>query len=174
MEQSTTSAFKKTLIYGSILGLVLVIYAFILHKTDLEKNTLLGMMDYIFLIAAIVMAILCIRNRNNGGYISYGKALGIGVLTIVWASIIVAVYSYILTKYLDPSILEKARALALEKIEKSGNEQSEMISKMMDFMITPAFTSIMAFIGKVFLGTLFSLIIAAFLKKDKDIFSEAE
>jgi|WetSurMetagenome_2_1015567.scaffolds.fasta_scaffold352845_2 hypothetical protein len=175
MEQSSTSQFKKTLIYGTILGFVLVVYSFILHKTNLENNTWLVLLHYIFVIAAIVVAIQCFRNQFNGGYISYGKALGTGILIVLWASIILTIYTYILTKYIDPSIMEKAKGLAMQKVENSGNEQqSEMATKMMDIMMTSGFMSLMTFIGNIFFGTIFSLIIAAFLKKDKDIFSETE
>jgi len=175
MKPTSKSQLTKTIIYGTILGLVLVIYSFILHKTNLEKNMWLSLFQNIFLIAAIILSIQCFRNRFNEGYISYGKALGTGVLTIIWASLIVAIYTYLFTKYIDPTAIENARELALKNIENSNNEdQIELMSKIFNFIFSSSIMSVLTFIGNVFKGTIFSLIIAAFLKKEKDILTVNE
>jgi hypothetical protein len=173
MEQKPTSLLKKTLLYGLILGITMIVYSYVLYLAKLDKNTLFSLVQYVFMITAIVIAIQCYRNRECEGYISYGKAFGTGVLTVLWASILVSVYTYIFMTMIAPDIMEQTKALTMEKLENSGNEeQMEAMSGVMNAVLSPGFVTFMAFVVYVFIGTIFSLVIAAFLKKDKDIFTE--
>ncbi len=66
--------------YGAMLGLVLVVISLLIYILELYENQWISIISTIALIAGIVMGIKKFRDQENGGFISYGSALGYGTL----------------------------------------------------------------------------------------------
>ncbi|QNP51020.1 DUF4199 domain-containing protein [Hymenobacter qilianensis] len=73
---STTSVGLR---YGLLTGIVSIIYSFILLAANLEQNTALSLLGIVILIGGIFLAHKNYK-ENNGGFMSYGQGLGIGVI----------------------------------------------------------------------------------------------
>jgi riboflavin transporter FmnP len=159
---------------GAILGAGLLIFTLILYITNLTYSKGLGYLSYLIIIGGIILGIKNFRDHEQQGFITYGKAVGAGVLTVVFASIIMAIFNYILFKVIDPNLIEKGMEIArTQMMEKNLNDdQIEMAMKMTRTIMSPGVMAIITILGNAFMGTIFSLIIAAFMKKDKNIFNQ--
>jgi hypothetical protein len=104
-----------------------------------------------------------------GGTLTYGQAVGVGVLAMVFASVISGLYNFLLFQVIDPSLQEQLRVFTEEQIIKQGRvpeEQLEMAVNMAAKFQTPPIMFAMAVVGGAFIGTIISLITAIFIKKN--------
>lgn len=176
MEQTTKpNLLKSTMTSGAILGVVLVIFSLVIYMTNLTYVTGIGYISYLFIIGGIVLGIKNYRDQEQQGFISYSQALGAGMLTVMFASIIVAVFVYLLYSVIDPGLIEKGIEVARENMAKKNlnDEQVELAINMTKKFMSPGFIVIFTILGYAILGLIFSLIAAAFMKKEKNIFSDA-
>ena len=86
-----------------------------------------------------------------------------------FAGIFAAATTYIIMKF-DGSLSDQMLNLMEEEIMKSGmsDDMLENVEKMYKIMVTPGVVAFSGFINKVFTGTLISLIVAAFVKKNPE------
>ncbi len=170
MEPKKNSIFNHALTYGAIVGIALIIWTILLFIMDLSFNKWLGYVSYLFIIAGIILGMKSYRDNVQGGFINYGKALGIGVLISLIAGIISALYFLIHINFVDTEFLAKSQQFTEEQMLSKGltEEQVEMQIEMTSKFMRPGFMFIMSIVGNVFMGTIISLIIAAFVKKDEN------
>ena len=76
---------KTVLIFGLITGILFCINGFIMvnmlyTKPDLKTNDVLGYAAMVVMFSLIFLGVRNYRNKQRGGYISFGKALKIGAL----------------------------------------------------------------------------------------------
>lgn len=166
---------RSTMTMGLITGLALIIYTVLLYATNnlLKQNFLLSILNYIILITGIVVGTRAYRDQVLGGYISYSKALGYGVLLCVFTGIVFGIFTYLLYEVIDPGLMERNMQIIQEEMLNQGvsADQVEAMTEMQARFRTP----FMMLIGSIFsyslLGLIFSLITSAFLKKDKPMFN---
>lgn len=128
----------------------------------------LGPLEYVIMAIALIMAVREVRTAE-GGFLSFGRALGTGTVTSVWTALFTAVFSYIYYKFINHSFIDYIREQMQDKLDDkmSGNgAQMESVSKIANLMTTPGGVSVLKFISVFFIGFILSLIIAALLKKD--------
>ena len=87
---------------------------------------------------------------------------------MLYYSIISAIFTYFLYKFIDPNLTDKMLALSEEQLVERGMaegmiEQSMQIQKK---IMTPLVMSISSIFSGVFFGTILSLIISLFTKKE--------
>lgn len=174
MERSSNQIWKSTMTSGAILGIALVIYSILLYVGNLLMVKSLGYISYLIILGGIYYGIKSFRDNVQSGVISYGQALGVGVLTVAFAAFIASFFTYIQVKFIDPSMLDKILSLTQQQLAESGKSDAEieMAMKITQKWITPGFMVISTIFAYVFIGTLFSLIVAAFMKKEGDPFAE--
>jgi hypothetical protein len=165
---------KFTLIYGSITGIILIMVSLIFYIIDVDPSSFLNYINIALLIAAMSYSIVQFRKTQEGGFISYGRSLGCGFLTGMFASILLALYTFILFKYIDPGMIDKILAGAEDKmLEQNPNmtdEQLEMAMKYSSAFMSPIAMLILTIIGMSFWSLIISLIISIFTRKvDKSI-----
>lgn len=166
---------RSTMTMGLITGLALVIYTLLLYATNnlLKQNFLLGILNYVILIIGIIVGTRSYRDQALDGFISYGKALGYGVLLCVFTGVVIGLFTYLLYEVIDPGLLEKNIKIIQEEMLKSGMsaDQVESMTEIQRQFRSP----FMMLIGSIFsysiLGLIFSLITSAFLKKDQPMFN---
>ncbi|MCX7955462.1 MAG: DUF4199 domain-containing protein [Bacteroidales bacterium] len=162
---------KNSMNFGLITALVLVIFNLIFYVIFPTQQTLLGILTYIVLIVMIFIGTKFLRDNMLGGYISYGKSVASGVLISLCVSVIIAFYVFTFYK-LDPHSLEKIIELQEEELYKRGLPEDE-IEKSIEIIskfTTPTTLAIGTILNYILLGTLFSLIIGAFTKKNEPEF----
>ncbi|MDZ7738366.1 MAG: DUF4199 domain-containing protein [Bacteroidales bacterium] len=162
------SAWKANINAGVILGLLGIIWTLMLWFFDQTTNQTLSMVFYVVIIAGLFLGIRSYRDKYLNGFITYGQSLGAGVIIMLYYSVIMAVFTFLLYKFIDPNLLDKTLALAEEQLADRGMsegmiEQSMQIQKK---IMTPVVMSVSFIFGGVFVGTILSLIISLFTKRE--------
>src|SRR2546423_450553 len=95
MEQRSQS--KVAMAYGAMYGLAtaIVYLLFWMAHADVQSKWP-QWIGYVLLIVVILMGIRSYRNRELGGFISYGKSLGTGVLIGFFGGIITAFFTVLM------------------------------------------------------------------------------
>ncbi|MDF1558628.1 MAG: DUF4199 domain-containing protein [Bacteroidales bacterium] len=171
------SIWKETLNYGIILGLISVGLSVLTYMFDLTFKTWL--MWPMMLISVLVLFFLLrsYRDHYNNGYISYGRAVGAGVIISLYAAIISAIFVYVLYAFIDPGLIDKSLAVAEERLFSRGVPDAaiEKAMEMQAKMMKPWFTAMMSVINGVFMGLILSLIVSLFvMKKGNPLLDEVE
>jgi hypothetical protein len=162
------SVWKANLNNGLILGLIGIVYSLVLYFLDMSTNKSLGYVFFIILIVVLFMLVKSYRDNYLHGMISFGQAMGAGVVICLYYAVIMAVFSYILYAFIDTGLIGKLLAISEEEGLKRGatQEQIEMGMKVTRKLMTPTFISLISIVSNMFFGTIFSLIVAAFVKKE--------
>ncbi|MFA6922985.1 MAG: DUF4199 domain-containing protein [Bacteroidales bacterium] len=171
MEEKKNPLLKSTMTFGAIMGLALIVISLIMYLTNqIEKSWLSNTFTFIVLIVGITLSSKYHRDNSLNGFISYGQSLSCGVLTGFFASILIAFYTFILFKFIDPSLIDQITNMAREKIlERYPNftdEQVETALSMTRKFTNPAVMFFMTIIGTTFYAFLVSLIVSIFIKKE--------
>jgi hypothetical protein len=82
MEKKTT-LFNHALVWGAILGIVLVVYSLLLYFLDLSTSKALSFISWIIIIGGIFYAMKLYRDGVNQGILSFGNAFTIGILVLL-------------------------------------------------------------------------------------------
>lgn len=167
MEQKSSSPWKSSLTYGVYLGILLILLSVVYYVTGNTFASSAQWVSYALMIAGVVYAQYGYR-KVLGGTMSYGQALAVGVLTMLFASIISSIYTYLLYSVIDPSLQEQMRIFTEEKIVQQGNvpeEQMDMAIDMATRFQKPGIMAIMGVLGGTFIGLIISLITAIFTQK---------
>ncbi len=166
------STFRVALKWGLILGLVLVAYTLALYLTNTVGDTLPSLLAYPIIVVVLVLAMRDFRALNNG-FMSYGEGLTVGVVTAAVSSVLSSIFSYFYTNFIDTGATERAIEKVREKYEEMGmsDDQIETSMEMVQKMQNPVWTLVVGVFFYVLMGLIFSLIIAAIMKKEKtDVF----
>ena len=108
MEQKSVSIWKSSLTYGLYLGIAMILVSVIYYATGNTFAKSAQWVTYGVMIAGVIIAQLSYR-KALGDVMTYGQALGIGVLTLLFASIIGGFYTYLLYGVIDPSLQDQLR-----------------------------------------------------------------
>jgi hypothetical protein len=168
MEEKSHSMGMVTLGYAVILGIVVIMFSLLLFVLDVDRQSALNYFSYVFVIAGLIFFQINYRNKYMGGFISYGKAFTVGLLIIVWYSIIMAIFTYIFFIYIDPGAVEEIRQVSEQQMMERGMSDQE-IDQAMKFagkFQTPFAMTLWALIGGIVVGIIISLITSIFVKKE--------
>jgi len=178
MEEKVKAPFwKPALIYGVILGLVSVFVSLVFYFIGMATVSWTGWVTMLVMLVLLVYLMIQYRNVHLGGYASFGQ---IFVMVLVSAgiisTIISAVYTYLLYTVIDPALLDQVRIVAEEKIMNNSRIPESMYDDALER--AEKFTSVsymikMALIFGPIVNAFIGLIVAAFIKKEKDISSPA-
>jgi hypothetical protein len=126
-----------------------------------------GMLNYVVILACCLLAMRTRRNDELEGYISYGQALGIGTMVSLLGAILIAAYQLLYHKYIDPDFYERLLTETKRRLieRETPEEQIEITMTAMQKMKSPLFLFVSTALGIFFMGFIFSLITAIFVKK---------
>jgi len=175
--EAKKSIWKETLNYGIIYGLITVVFSVLTYMFDLTFKTWILLPSLLLSLVVLFFLLRSYRDHYNNGYISYGKAVGAGVIISIYAAIITAIYVYVLYAFIDPGLMDKSLAVAEEKLITKGipEEAIDQALAMQAKMMKPWFTALMGIINSVFYGLILSLIVSLFvMKKGNPLLEEAE
>lgn len=173
MENNTKpTQFQTSLTWGLITGFAVIVYTLILYFADLMTNKPAGYVSILISIAGIYLGTKAYRDQSLNGFISYGKALGTGVLISLFSAILSIIFITVLYTVIDTELVNKVMSESQEKLLEQGmpEEQIEKGMEMTKKIFLPM-TIIGGLIFSVFAGFVISLITSAFLKKDDDKFT---
>lgn len=167
MEQKV-NIWKANLTNGVILGLIGIVYSLVMYFLNLILNNAQG---YIFILIQIIILYFLVKSYRDHfmhGMITFGQALGAGVVICLYYSIIMAIFTYILYAFIDTNLVDKMLAMTEEKLLDRGLSQSQIEAGMtvQSRLMKPAFIAPMSIFGNMFQGLIMSLIVAAFVRKE--------
>jgi hypothetical protein len=169
--ERTASAGQSALYYALLAGIAFILTHLILYIADIGDTRAGQVIGFVVLIIAIVVIQLNFRNKKLGGFISYGKAVKIGFLSILFASVIVAIYMFIYLSYINPGEMTQRLLDGQQEVYNYGlsPEQEASQLEMQEYIHTPIVYAIFTIVGYAIMGIILSLITAIFVKKEEKV-----
>ena len=168
--EEKNSIWKVALNYGVISGLGLVILSSVWYVTNLTFNQYIGWLNYVIIIGLVITGTKKQRELDNG-FISYGKALGVGSVICIISALLIAIFTYVLYTVIDADLINRlyeAQEQAMMTNPSITDEQIDMAMEITKKYTNPTMISIGTFFGISFMGFIISLITSAVLKKNKE------
>ena len=167
MEQKV-NIWKTNLTSGVIMGFAAIIYSLLMYFFDLALNQT---QSYVFIVIQIALLAYLLKSYRDNycfGNITYGQSVGAGVIICLYGAIISAVFAYFLYKNIAPELIGKMLAFAEETMLEKGVPQTAVDTGMalQRKLMTPGILSLMSIFNNMFIGTIISLIISVFIKKE--------
>ena len=169
MEEEQVTPMQTAMKWGGYAGLALIIFDLVLYVLGMKSASGENSIQYLGFIVFIAFVVMAIKSyAETNGHMSYGQGLGAGVLTSLFAGVIVAIYSYLFMTLIAPEFMDGAMDAVRDQWEAQGMsdeqiEQSEGLAKM---FMSPGILTISALIMYTVLGLIISLIASAVLKRD--------
>jgi uncharacterized membrane protein (DUF485 family) len=177
MEKKSSSMFKPALIYSGIIIGIMIVHTIIVDIAGQNFSTYNRIAGNALPLIMLGVAMYGYRKEYLNNHISYQKALGFGVLVSFLLALMLSVFSAIYTFYINPELIEIGRQVTEEKLLQRGvpaDRIEEMVETQKRFQ-TPFFMILFGTISLTVFGTLFSLVMAAIVKKEpEDPFTEVE
>ena len=175
MEQNV-NVWKANLTNGVILGLIGVVYTLVMYFLDFTFNKVQGYVFFLILIVALYYLIKSYRDSYMYGYITYGQAVGAGVVIFLYYSVIMAVFMYLLYAVIDTGLVAKQLAFAQDIMEKKGipEEAMDAAMKIQKKFIKPEIIAVTGILGNMLTGVIMSLLAAIFIKKEGNPLIESQ
>ncbi len=167
MEQ-TVNPWKTNLTNGLILGLVGIVYALIMYFLNLTLNKAQGL---VFVAIQIVMLYILLKSYRDNfmhGQITYGQSVGAGVIICLYYAVIMAIFTYILYAIIDPGLVGRQLAFTEDAMVKRGLPQASIDAgmKIQEKIMKPAVMAPISIIGSMIWGTIISLVVSIFIRKE--------
>ena len=164
--------FRHSFKFGALVGGVLILTSlmFYFRGVPISINPQITSINYFLIMTGIYFGLRVYRNDVLDGIISYGRALGAGVLMIGFAGAFYAIYIFILVKYFDASILQEFISITEKSLieAKYSDEQVKLFMSLYE-QITPGAFAFSQWFSKLGAGFFFSLILAFFFSRNYGI-----
>lgn len=167
MENQSNSVTPMAMSHGLYMGLALVLNAVIWYVMGSPFSPIGAYISYAIIIAGIAWTMRTYRDHDPDAGLPYGRALGLGTLQSLFASLILAFFTFVLFKLVDPSLIDKFLSFLEEQLLRSGTteNQADTVLTMYRKVMTPLVYSLAQVVSITFYGFIFSLILAIFFKK---------
>lgn len=157
---------------GVLVGIMTVMMPLCLNGTLAFDNTeLIGYSSMVLSFLLVFFGVRSYRDTVAGGTISFGKALGVGLLIVLVASAMYVIAWEILYFNFFPDFLDQYSAHVLEKMREAGEsqaaiqEQMEQMAFMAKYYDNPLFNSAITFLEVFPVGLILALVSAAILRR---------
>ncbi|QOD61742.1 DUF4199 domain-containing protein [Polaribacter haliotis] len=156
--------------YGLYYGIVAVVFSLIMYALGqhLEQNLATSLIGFVIMIAFIVLATKKFK-FENGGFMSWGQGVKIGMGVVLIGVIISAIYTYLFTTFIEPDFKNQIIEKSMVQWQDAGMSSDQIdISKKMteDYFYVSLFGGMV--IGGLVLGFIFSAITSAIMKHSEE------
>ena len=166
---------KNILLYGSLLALIMCLnlgYMLYLCYDDpnFHSNEILGYGVMLLMFSLIFFGIRNYR-KSHGGFISFGRALGLGVLTALYACTVYVIVWLILYYNFVPDFIDKYTQHVLNELSRAGATANELGLKMKEMASfkqmykSPFFVTLITYSEVLPIAFLVALISALILRR---------
>jgi hypothetical protein len=172
METEKGSVKKVAMQYGLILGLVSVLLSVIVYALGqtYEQPWWQSLLSFVIMLSCIIYALKAFK-ESNGGFLSLGEALKVGLATALIAGIIGVLFNMLFVTVIEPdfaaNIVEKASSDMVEQNPNMTEDQMEMAISITEKMVSPVVMAAMGIILSLFFGFIISLISGLIMKVEK-------
>ena len=166
---------RTVLIFGLISGGLMAAMMFgtlpFMDKIGFDRGEIIGYTSMVIAFLLVFFGIRSYRENVGGGYISFGRALAVGLLiTAISTAMYVVAWEIIYFK-VAPDFGEKYSAYYINKLKATGISQAELnvqIAKINEFKqlyANPIFNGLITFLEPLPIGLIVTLISALILRK---------
>jgi hypothetical protein len=179
MENKMPDFWKSVLNGGVIFGIILIIMQLLMWMFNfIPVGFGPGMLALLFniILAVVILFIFTksYREKEMGGFISYGQAFRLGFMIYFVATIILLIYNLIFMKFIDPGYMERVMQVTMEATENTLRKRGmteDQISTILERMAErskPSMvrTLVTTLISGVIFGAITSALSSAFAKKE--------
>jgi len=166
--EEKVNPWKTNLTNGLIMGLIGIVYSLIIYFLGLSFNKVQGPVFIVVQIAILYFLLKSYRDNYMHGQITFGQAVGAGVIICLYYALIMAVFTYILYAVIDPGLTAKQLAFAEEAMVKKGMPQAGIDAAMaiQAKIMKPAILAPLTIFGSMLWGVVISLVVSIFVKKE--------
>ena len=162
--------------YGLLAGLIYIVLLLLQYTFPSESPIAFAgikLVIYLIIIGVFVFAAIA-RKKELGGYADFKTVFQTIFITIVITEVLYAAFNYIYLNYIDPQFLDTVTNNTITWLEKKGLPQEQLdkqIETMKERSVKPSLRNTFVGIGIwVIIDSIFGLIIAAIVKKNKPLF----
>ncbi|MBN2264070.1 MAG: DUF4199 domain-containing protein [Prolixibacteraceae bacterium] len=170
MESTKRVFWNKAMLWGFIIAVATIVSSAIFYATDNFLTSSKAWVETAIYVVGIVMCTLAFKQKLSANdEFPYSKALGLGVATAFFASIVLALFTFVLYKYIDTTLVDQQILQIEEQLLNMGLDDSmiEMQMEVQRKLMTPTILSLRTILGSTFSGFIVALITSIFLKKKK-------
>lgn len=166
--ETNVSVWKANLVNGVILGLIGVVYSLLMYFLDLTFARWQAWVWIVMQIVVLYFLVKSYRDTYRHGLLTFGQALGAGMVISLYNAIIAAIFMYLLYTVIDTNLMDKQLAFTEELMQKRGvpEEAIEISMNMQKKILIPEVMAPFSIVGSMFYGLFMSLIIAAFVRRE--------
>lgn len=176
MEEKKARIAPIAMRYGAIGGLLLIALGLILKLTGLtdpanqqHPTNWIGMLLGIgAMVYFLVMAVRTFTSDNNG-FVSFGRAFSIALLTAIVMSVISMIWTYVDFAFVEPDMIDRMREMTMNQlVEARGMDESQAEDAIgrMGWFYSPIVIAVMGGFFNVLFSVVIALIVAAIMKKN--------
>ena len=172
MEESRVSIRQYILNYGSLLGIVSIIFSLMLFFLDMhyKNDSTAGIVSLIIMVGVLLYSFISFKNQNQG-FISLSECLKTGLGVSLVSALMGIIYTQILVNFLDPDTMQKALDLTIDTLRAENpeipQEALDTTRSIQEKMSSPLIFSAVQIIFALFFGFIISLIGGLIVKKSR-------
>lgn len=171
MENQKTTSKSIILNYGLYLGIISVLLSLIVYAMG-DAHTPHWSISIIGFVLLVVLIVLGIKKykESNGGFISWGQAVKVGVGIALISAVISIAYQQVFVNFIEPDFMNVAMELQNQRMIDQGltSEQIDAANEMGQNFSGPVISSAIGLIVSAFLGFVISAIAGAIMKQSKE------
>jgi len=173
MEEKQKSVTMNGLTWGIVAGVLMILYSLILYLLDQSLNTSISWIGYLFFVGAMVWGTLEYRKKELNGYMTYGKAFSTSFMILLFASILVSIYTFLFYQIIAPNLIqdliETSRQNTRESFPNLSEEEIDKAHQIGSFFRTPILLAITSLFASLLIGSILCLISSTFLARSLNI-----
>lgn len=177
--ETQENAFKEIIKYGLILGFVQISLTIVMYLTDISLLVGFKGSGIRLLVVAILVVVFAIRVRTlQGGLITFGEGFKAMFVMGLIGMLMDTTLVYVLYNFIDADLAEQTKQITInttqEMLEKF-NVPADQMEKSMEEIEKQDFSysilkMLQAIFGSAVVGSGFSAIVAAIIKKESKFF----
>ncbi|MFN4082831.1 MAG: DUF4199 domain-containing protein [Bacteroidia bacterium] len=168
--EQKTNLLQIALKYALILSMATIAISLIgfITNTTTSYAWLWSLTNYTIIVICVTFAMKARKDELLNGYIQYGQALGTGTLVALFAGILMGAWQLVYQKFIDPEFFERIITETKKRMieQETAEDKIDITIAAMQKMRNPAVIYFSSAFGILFVGFIFSLIIAIFVKKN--------
>ena len=169
-----TSPWATGFKWGTIGGIVSVMFGYIMslnvdwtsfEAIDASRKSPAQYLTYVVLAGVIVAAMFEHRKKDLGGFMSYGRSIGVAMVVSIASGICSAIYVFVFFGIMHPEFQQMIIDQAMAQRQDMSPEQEDQFVSIMKKTTGPGAMAAFTLIGNLFLGLIFGLIGGLFAQK---------
>ena len=154
--------------YGLYLGILSILISLVVYATGnhVQPHWSVSLINVIAMIAFIILGMNKFK-ADNGGFMSWGQAVKVGVGLTVISTVIVIFYNLLFINFIEPEFISQVAAVQEQAWVDAGmsSEQIEASKKMMENFQSPVISSAIGIVVAAFVSFIISAIAGAIMKQ---------